>query len=161
MWCFCNRHLTIPMDSGSKIPIPCNNTFPYRKRYWKHVSCKDSILCIAELQLRLGTGGGKLILLSSQATALTLDWLEITISNPKGLIGQTGVGRSVNVAPEQHMIPSQPSEKRSFYWDCGLAPAVWREAILPHSTGDCLLRICHIVKHNFQNFLSNSINWTK
>ena len=69
-----------------KYSFPAFSTLKYRRRYLKHVSYKDTSLCIMEPQLRLGAGGGvgTLIWLSTQAVVLTQDWLKITMDHAKG-----------------------------------------------------------------------------
>ena len=52
------------------------------------------------------------------------------------------IGYHSNAALKWHMILSQLSEVWSWCWDHGPAPVVLREAILPHSTRDCLITVC-------------------
>ena len=53
------------------------------------------------------------------------------------------IGYNSNAVLKWYMIYSQLSEVWSWCWDHGPVPAVLREAILPHSTRDCLLHAHH------------------
>ena len=52
-----------------------------------------------------------------------------------------------NSTLKQYMMPRQPSERAQGAGCCAPALVVWEEVILPHKSGDCLLRDCLIIEH--------------
>ena len=62
-----HQHIWAPLKivplgpQDPKYPFPTFGTFPYRRRYWKHMNCKDTTYSIVGPQLRLVLGVGGLV----------------------------------------------------------------------------------------------------
>ena len=69
---------------GPKYPFPEFSAFLCRRRYWKQVSCKDTILSIVGLQLEWVLGVGILVLLSTQTAIVTQGYLRATMGYMEG-----------------------------------------------------------------------------